>query len=163
MDVQASVVKVCNTVSGKWVFVPRLPGWAPTSQTHFTGEGPAPPAPITRASGSTDLALAGQGDYPHSLCLWPGRASLPLLSFHKGQARRACCVRVSVARGSLTSFSPAKPRGPRRVCQLVGGHCSSSRQVKGTLVTQHWGEKAEGSLTEGQRELFFKRHDVTAA
>ena len=82
--------------SGKGAFISWLPGWAPTSLTHFTGEGPVPPAPITRASGSRDLALAGLGDYPHSLCLWPGRASLPLLSSHKGQARRACCVRVSV-------------------------------------------------------------------
>ena len=103
--------------SGKGAFISWLPGWAPTSLTHFTGEGPVPPAPITRASGSRDLALAGLGDYPHSLGLWPGRASLPLLSSHKGQARRACCVRVSVAGGSLTSFSPAKPGGPRRVCQ----------------------------------------------
>ena len=30
-------------------------------------------------------------------------------------------------------------------------------------MTQHWGEKAEGSLTEGQRELLFERHYVTAA
>lgn len=98
---------------------------------------PLPPPP--RASGSRDLALAGPGDYPHSLCLWPGRALLPLLSSDKGQARRACCVRVSVARGSLTSFSPAKPRGPRRVCQLVRGHCSSSRTGE-----RHRGDSALG-------------------
>lgn len=102
---------------------PGLPDGAPDT---FHRGGTSSPCPHHPASGSRDLALAGLGDYPHSLCLWPGRASLPLLSSHKGQARRACCVRVSVAGGSLTSFSPAKPRGPRRVCQRVGGHCPSS-------------------------------------
>lgn len=36
---------------------------------------------------------------------------LPLLFSYKGQARRACCVRVSVARGSLTSFPPSSRKG----------------------------------------------------
>lgn len=31
------------------------------------------------------------------------------------------------------------------------GQCSSSRPVKGTGVTQHGGEKAEGSLSEGRK------------
>ena len=34
--------------------------------------------------------------------------------------------------------------------------------MKGTGVTQHRGEKAEGSLAEGQRELLVKSHDITA-
>lgn len=114
---------------------PGLPGRAPDT-LHWGGTGS--PCPHHPAIGSRDLALAGLGDYPHSLCLWPGRASLPLLSSHKGQARRACCVRVSVAGGSLTSFSPAKPRGPRRVCQLVGGHCSSFTGER------HRGDSAQG-------------------
>lgn len=55
----------------------------------FHRGGTGSPCPHHPASGSRDLALAGLGDYPHSLCLWPGRASF-ILSQRPGPQGLLC-------------------------------------------------------------------------
>lgn len=110
-----------------------------------------------RASGYRDLALPGLGDYPHSLCLWRGRVSLPLLSPHKGQDRWACCVRVSVAREALLPFLLPSPEGHAESASLLGATAVAPGQMKGPGVTQPWEEKAEGVTRQRVGELLFKR------
>lgn len=69
--------------------------------------------------------------------LWPGEALLP--------------------------FLPPSPEGHAESASLSGATALAPGQVKGTGVTQHWEEKAEGSLTERQIELLFERQAITAA
>lgn len=119
-------------------FILGLPGWAPTSQTHFVGEGPAPPAPITGPAVQRPGSHWAGGLSPFSVSLArAGIAASFILSQRPGPPGLLC--QSFCGRGSLTSFSPAKPRGPCRVCQLVGGHCSSSRTGE-----RHRGDSAPG-------------------
>lgn len=94
------------------------------------------------------------------------------LSPHKSQARPACCVRVSVAGGGGRGrggpsllFLPPTPEGHAESACLPEATALTSGlgQVKGPWVTQHQEEKAEESLTGGQRELLFKCQDILAA
>lgn len=133
--------------------------------------GTGAPAPTTLATGSRALALSGLGDYRHSLCFWPGRALLPFFipSQKPGPPSLLCqsFCGWGGGRGGGPSllFLPPTPEGHAESACLPEATALTSGlgQVKGTWVTQHQEEKAEESLTGGQRELLFKCQDILAA
>ena len=142
----------CECAPGFGLLTPRLPGWAPTSQTHFAGEGPAPPAPNTRpAAVQRPGSHRAGGLSPFSVSLpRAGVAASFIPSQRPGPPGLLC--QSFCGRGKPYFLSSRKPRGPCRDVLLVRGHCSSSRTGE-----RHSGDstpeekKAEGSLTEGQR------------
>ena len=123
-------------------------------QTHFTGEGPAPPAPITRPAGPETWLSLGWGIIP-ILCV-SGQGGHRCLFYPLTKARPAGpAVSEFLWPGeALLPFLPPSPEGHAESASLSGA-TALAPQVKGTGVTQHWEERAEGSLTEGQRELLF--------
>jgi hypothetical protein len=150
---QASVVRVC-VGSRALLLAPRLGSEAQKSNfpdtSHLGGTSSLPPSPqppgpepwLSRGWGIiTILCVSGLGRhcclfYPLTKArpagpavsefLWPGEALLP--------------------------FLPPTQESPAESASLLGGTTAvASGQVKGTWVTQHWEEQAEGSLMEKQR------------
>lgn len=128
-------------------FVLWLPGWAPTSWTHFAGEGPAAPAPIIRPAVQRPGSHWAGGLSPFSVSLT--RASIAasfILSQRPGPPGLLC-----------QSFcGPGKPyflssRQAQRATQsllLAGAPVLTPGERHG--VTQHQEKKTEGSVEEGQ-------------
>lgn len=122
-------------------------------QTHCTGEGPAAPAPITRPAGQRVQRPGSRwarGLSPFSVSLArAGTAASFILSQRPGPQGLLC---QSFCGGGkpyfLFSHQAQRATQSLPTCR---GATTRVPQVKGTGVTQHWEERAEGSLTEGQR------------
>lgn len=128
-------IRSCECALGFHPLTPRLGSSFPDTFCWGRTSSPCPHHPASHPE--TWLSL-GWGLSPFSMSLArAGIAASFIPSQRPGPPGLLC--QSFCGRGSLTSFSPSKPRGLRRVCQLVRGHCSSSR-----IGERHRGDAALG-------------------
>lgn len=118
--------------------------------------GPSSPAPITQPVGPEPWLSRGWGIIA-ILCV-PDQGGHCCLFYPLTKDRPAGpAVSEFLWPGeALLPFLPPSREGHAESASLPGATALAPGQVKGTWVTQHWEEKAEGPLMEGQRELLSK-------